>query len=109
MLTIGHFLVGFQIPTQSTVQGYLNDTHMDREGSWGTEVEMLTLAHFLQTPVLVYSTEREGWSRYSPHGVDIRLDDDVAQMSMYLWHPPPPGHLEVVRSVRDSESYRRCL
>ena len=71
MLTIGHFLVGFQIPTQSTVQGYLNDTHMDREGSWGTEVEMLTLAHFLQTPVLVYNTEHEGWSRYSPRNVDV--------------------------------------
>ena len=60
---------------------------MDREGSWGTEVEMLTLAHFLQTPVLVYNTEHEGWSRYSPRNVDVALDDDVTQMSMYLWHP----------------------
>ena len=101
MLTTGQFLVGFQIPTQCTVQGYVNDTHMDSEGSWGTEVEMLTLAHFLQTPVLVYNTEHGGIP------LIIALDDDVTQMSMYLWHPP--GHFEVVRSVRNSESCRHCL
>ena len=33
MLTIGRFLVGFHIPTQSTVQGYLNDTLMDWKGA----------------------------------------------------------------------------
>ena len=60
----------------------------DCEGSWGTEIEMLTLAHFLQTPVLVYNTEHKGWLRCSPHGVDVNLDDDVTQMSMYVWHPP---------------------
>ena len=79
---------------------------MDREGSWGTEVEILTLAHFLQTPVLVYNTEHEGWSRYSPRNVDVALDDDVTDVHVPL---APPGHFEVVRSVCDSEKYRRCL
>ena len=79
----------------SSIEAYTEATHMDRDCAWGTEI---TFAHLLHTPVLLYNTEHANWFRYSLHGVDVRLNDDVILMSMYLWHPP--GHFEVVRSIR---------
>ena len=95
---IAHFLLGFHIVDYSSIQAYIRAKDMDTVGAWGTEIEILALAHLLQTPVLSYSTELAGWSRYSPHDVDRTLNDDDTQMSMYLWHPPI--HFEVVRSIR---------
>ena len=87
--TIGNFLIPFHI-SHSSIEAYIKATHMDRDCAWGTEIEILTFAHLLHTPVLLYNTEHARWFRYSPHGVDVHLNDDVTLMSMYLWHPP--GH-----------------
>ena len=97
MRTIGNFLIPFHI-SHSSIEAYIEATHMDRDCAWGTEIEILTFAHLLHTPVLLYNTEHARWFRYSPHGVDVHLNDDVTLMSMYLWHPP--GHFEVVRAIR---------
>ena len=70
---------------------------MDQCGSWGTHIEMYTLAHLLQTSVFIYNTQDVNWHRYSPDGVDRTLNDDIQQMSMYINHPP--NHFEVVRSI----------
>ncbi len=54
---------------------------MDRESTWGTEVERITLAYLLNTPVVSYLTLT---------GIDTPLvkwtylDDDQTQMSIYL-------------------------
>ena len=38
---------------------------MDQDSAWGTDIEMLTLAHLLNTPILSYSVEHGSWQRYS--------------------------------------------
>ncbi len=43
---------------------YIRATGMDRAKIWGTDIEMLTLAHLLKTPVLCYVTEQSFWHRY---------------------------------------------
>ena len=49
-------------------------TGMDQDGAWGTDIEMLSLAHLLQTPVFSYSQQQYGrWQPYSPHDVDRQL------------------------------------
>ena len=59
---------------------------------------MFTLAHLLQTCVILYNTNDLNWSNYSPHYVDRTLNDDIQQMSMYINHPP--NHFEVVRCIQ---------
>ncbi len=50
---------------------------MDRESTWSAEVEKITLAHLLKTPVVSYLTEHANWNSYTPSVVDRTLDDDV--------------------------------
>ena len=58
---------------------------------WGTEIEIFTLAHVLQTCVFIYSTDDLNWHRYSPCCVDRTLNDDIQH---------PPNHFDVVRSIQ---------
>ena len=68
MIDIAHFLLGHHIPPQySSVQDYIQDKGMDQPHIWGTEIEMFTLAHLLQTCVFIYNTDDNNWRRYSPH------------------------------------------
>ena len=85
-------------PTKPIVSIDIRTKNMGKASVWGTDIEMLTLSHLLQTPIHLYLTDRAKWGRYSPYNVDTTLNDDVTQMSMYLWHPPAP--FEVVRSIR---------
>ena len=99
MIDIAHFLLGHHIPPQySSVQDYIQDKGMDQPHIWGTEIEMFTLAHLLQTCVFIYNTDDLNWCRYSPHCVDRTLNDDIQQMSMYINHPP--NHFEIVCSIQ---------
>ena len=59
---------------------YVSKSGMNRTSVWGTEIEILTLAHLLSTPVLVYAAGCNGWVRYSRSGVH----DNVAQKSMNI-------------------------
>ena len=52
MQSIAHLLLGVHV-TQNSIAEYVQDTHMDMDGAWGTEVETLTLAHLLQTNIYV--------------------------------------------------------
>ena len=54
MINVGHFILGHHVLNYSSIQDYIADTNMDRESAWGTDIEMLTLAHLLQTPILSY-------------------------------------------------------
>ena len=94
MINIGHLFLGQHISNYSSIQEYITHTNMDRERSWGSDIEMLTLSHLLQTPILSYSVHNAHWSKYAPHHVDRTLSDDVAQMSMYILHRL--NHFDVV-------------
>ena len=100
MIDIAHLILDHHIQGYSSIQDYIRYNNMDREFAWGTDVEMLTLAHLLQTPVVSYSVQYSTWQRYAPHDLNRTLSDDVQQMSMYLVHIY--NHFEVVCSVRKS-------
>ena len=71
---------------------------MDEAYTWGTDIEILTLAHLLQTPIISYDVDTKAWWRYAPHHLDRSLND-IQQMSMYLLHTS--DHFQVVCSVRN--------
>lgn len=77
-----------------SIQDYIRTGHMDQNMTWGTKVEIFTMAYLLQTPIHM---ERAKWERHSPHILDKTLDDNHAQMSMYLRHPP--AHFDVFHSI----------
>ena len=98
MMNVGHFILGHHVLNYSSIQDYIADTNMDRESAWDTDIEMLTLPHLLQTPILSYNAQDRRWSKYAAHDLDRTLNHDVTQMSMYLLHRY--NHFEVVCSVR---------
>ena len=57
MVHIAHLLLFHHIPNRiSKIQQYITETGMDKESTWGTDIEILTLAHLLQTCVLLQRT-----------------------------------------------------
>ena len=98
MINIAHFLLGNCIASRyRSVQEYIAH-NMDREFSWGTDVEILALAHLLQTSIISYSVQHRMWQSYAPWDVDRSLPRDYSQMSIYLIHRY--NHFEVACSVR---------
>ena len=87
-----HYILGY-----NSIQAYQLATRMNEASSWGTEVEMLTLAHLLQTPIFSYNTVEGHWHRFGPAEVDRQLHDNLTQKGMYIRHPP--AHFDVVRAV----------
>ena len=82
---LGHHLIGYD-----SVQSYIASTGMDQDGTWGTDIEMLSLAHLLQTPVLSYNQQYGQWQLV----VDRQLMDDIRR-SMHTGN-----HFNVVGSIR---------
>ena len=79
--TIAHLLLGTHIPNRyDPVEGHISDAKMDQDSTWGTEVEMFTLAHLLNTATFLYNTRDKRWWRFSPYCVDrTSTDDDTAR------------------------------
>ena len=98
MVTIAHFLLSHHLLNYDSIQTYIVASGMDEEYTWGTDIEMLTLSHLLNTPIVSYSEQFGNWQRYSPHNVDRTVRDEINQMSMYLLHSH--NHFTVVCSVR---------
>ena len=98
MSNIAHLLLGTHIPNRySSVEEYVRDTEMDQDSTWGTDVEMFTLAHLLNTTIFSYNTGDQKWWRFSPNFLDKTLTDDSNARAIYIRHPP--GHFDVVRSI----------
>ena len=84
--------------SHTSVQSYIASSEMKKFGIWGTETEILALAHMLQTDIYSYSTNDHKWHKYGIADVDRNESDDVTRTSIYIHHPQ--GHFEVVRSIR---------
>ena len=97
MRTIAHLLLRHHITSHASVQAYIQSTAMDQNGAWGTEVEILTLSHLLQTNVYTFHTATSRWLLYSPSIVDRQLAIDIGHRSMYIKHVN--DHYQVVSSV----------
>ena len=74
----GWMLPHFSTPYSSATE-YIDSSNMDRNGTWGTDTEILTLAHtcMLNTCVYVYDPSCTSWKRYGPHNVDQTLSSLV--------------------------------
>ena len=97
MLQIAHFMLSHHINDHSSVSEYIKHTCMDQDGTWGTDIDILTLAHLLNTCNFVYTTEQCNWWRYGPQNVDRSLNGDITSMSMYI--QIPGQHFDVVCST----------
>ena len=92
-MMIGHHISG----EYSSVVEYIRGTNMDWNGTWGTDIELMTTSHMLNTSLSMYDTVSGTWTTYGPHNVDRSLSTNVTEMSMYIRHPP--DHFDVVCSV----------
>ena len=74
----------------TSAKQYIQVTRMDKFGTWGTDTEMATLAHMLQTCIFLYNAEEHTWRRYTPENLDRTWQDDLTKVAMYLRHPSQP-------------------
>ena len=92
-MMIGHHISG----QYTSVVEYIRGTNMDRNGTWGTDIELITASHMLNTSLSMYDIVSGTLTTYGPHNVDRSLSNSVTEMSMYIRHPP--DHVDVVCSV----------
>lgn len=81
------------------IEQYIAATRMDQDRAWGSEVEVMALAHLLDTPIYSYDTIC-GWNLYIPgmvHGTFNLSQTDTHQMALYLRHAL--NHYDVVNTV----------
>lgn len=109
-LTVNHMdsidtLLQQHLPRKtSSVVDYVQSSGMRQEGTWGTDVEIYTAAHMLQTNIYVYSAygpDQLKWMCHSPTDIDHALQ--TSDRSIYLYHIDG-NHYEVVRSVESATS-----
>ena len=82
----------------SSVKEYIKLTKMNKPHVWGTDIELLVVAHLLKTCIHFYMTREQKWFVYRPSSLDKALAIDSAAQAIYLRHPP--FHYDVVLAVR---------
>ena len=97
MLSIPHMLLGHGSDGQpncinlmshprhyDSVEHYIQNTRMDQNGEWGTNVEMACLAHLIS---YCYDTSERHhiWAAYFPSDVDRSIPRNVRQRSLYIY------------------------
>ena len=70
----------------ANVQEYIARSRMDWYGTWGTEVEICTLAHMLQIHIYLYQVSSANWIKNGPNVLDHSLSADIRDVSMYIKH-----------------------
>ena len=99
MRTIGNLLVGGHV-REGDIDTYIDSSRIDHDREWGTDVEILTLAHMLKTPVYTYHEDTKSWNRYSPNAVERSLDEsNISERGMYI--RLARSHFDVVSSVNN--------
>ena len=96
MQTIGHLLLGAHV-AQTSIDSYCQDTSMHMDGTWGSEIEILSLAHLLQTNIYSFDTSSDCWLLFAPNQLEPTLQLDFTAKSLYIMHHP--SHFDVVSSV----------
>ena len=99
MRTIGNLLVGGHV-REGDIDTYIDSSRIEHDHEWGTDVEILTLAHMLKTPVYTYHEDTKSWNRYSPNAVERSLDEsNISERGMYI--RLARSHFDVVSSVNN--------
>ena len=97
MFRVSHLLLNGHLSNYTSIQEYISHNNMDRDGTWGSDIEVLIMSHLLRTTVFLYNVEHASWCRYCPRHIERTLHDDTTQMSLYIRHPP--AHFDIVRSI----------
>ena len=79
----------------TSIHEYIEGTHMKQNYTWGTDIEMLTFAHLVNTSMLVYKLEIVSWATYQPQHVDRSLNVDMTDRSISTLNV----HLIVVHAI----------
>ena len=58
------------IPTDDTIEEYVQRTHMGRNGVWGTSVEMLAFAHLAEVNIASYNNDNGSYHFFGPAVID---------------------------------------
>ena len=61
----GHLARGWFPRNYQTAREYIAGERMDRNHTWGTDVEIVTIADLLRTKVYSYDVTQQGWVCYS--------------------------------------------
>ena len=94
MISIAHLLLDAHVQ-HSSIQAYIQESKMNMNGTWGTDIEILTFASLCQANVYVYGTRSGNWVIHPP---SLSVNDiDVSIESVYLLHSG--DHYDVVSSV----------
>ena len=98
MRTIGGLLSPHLDGSYNDIEQYINATHMDMDGTWATDVEILAVSHLLNVPVFSFLESIQRWQRLAPNNVDRTLpESEHGEMAIYMHHPRE--HFDVVMSV----------
>jgi len=109
MLSIPHMLMGIghdrhanyaaAMLSYSTIEDYNQCSGMDRDGIWGSAIEMACASHLFRVPLYVYDVSHENDNWIASY-VDRSLPRIVNCMSMYIYFTG--NHFNVVSGVRVS-------
>ena len=96
MVKIAHLLLGHHMH-YSDIYEYIERTKMYLNSSWGTDVELLTFSHLLQTPVYTYNVALKKWWKYSPSALEKSHHQAAqqAEMGMIFYIQHPRNHYEL--------------
>ena len=57
LVSIEDMMIGHHISREySSVMEYIRGTNTDRNGTWDTDIELITASHMLNTPLCMYDT-----------------------------------------------------
>ncbi len=67
---------------------------MDRNGSWGTNLELSIMAQILKTDIFLYKDDDRNWMKFSGHGFNDRhsvhdLTESRTYLRLYMSHFQP--------------------
>ena len=82
MQVIAHLLLGAHV-NQTSINSYIHDTSMDTDGAWGTDVEILSMAHLLHTNIYIFDTTSACWLLFAPRHLETSLQFDFSRKSVY--------------------------
>jgi hypothetical protein len=101
MLSIGHSLINFQYITGSvytSAKDYIDRERMRSNTVWGSDTEIVTLAHLLKCKIYSYSAAMKDWIVIDPSIIDHTIVNQMCPMSLYIHHDF--NHFEVVVDVQ---------
>ena len=102
LTSVGHRLLVNYI-SEATLQQYITNSRMDRQGTWGTIVEMFVLAYMVGVNVYSYNLNDWNYRNFSPGVIDYETyPENYARHDIYFIYTG--NHFNVVLSQEPATS-----